>query len=272
MFLRRFVLCLLLFLFCLGSMSKVFAACGLQGCPSISETETKNRLVIDNQLTFTKFNLEHRKGDYVMFTPHIHYYGWSRFVVGGFASLVNLDDGHETNTGFGNPVIYGEYVFSERDSVKLSAGTQIEFPLGDDDKGIAGDHTAVLPYLGYRQPLKRIGLFSQVGYRHSFSDSSDGHAGGGHTPLLVNPHGDKEFVYRAGVEKMADKSGLFGRLNIDGQHVIDGDDEGKGFLTANGYVGSRVGDQTRVGLLVELPVSNPRRFDSRVGLNLVLNF
>lgn len=258
--------------FCVLVSESGYSSCGLQGCPTVGEVVPKERLIVDNQLTFTKFNLDDRQGDYAMFTPHIHYYGLPRFVIGGFASVINLDDGHETNTSFGNPVVYGEYVVPDRRPAKLSVGTQVEFPLGDDDKGMAGDHTAVLPYLSYHQSLDDFSLLTQAGYKHSFSDNSGGHAGGAHTPLLVNPHGDKEFVYRAGVKKLADKSSFFGRIGINGQHVIEGEDEGKGFLTAGGNVGSRLGEQTRIGLLIELPVTNPRRFDSRVGLNLVLDF
>lgn len=248
-----------------------YSSCGLQGCPTdfSSGSSPQNPLVVDAALRYVDFDVHGVSGHYTQIEPRIEFRGWPCWTLGGFGSIVALDDGHENHTGLGNPVLFGEYSAAEWNKDRLSFGAQLELALGDDEHGIAAEHEEIVPYASYVKAVQSILWRGSVGYRYALS-SDDGH-GGGHTPLLVNPHEDKEFLYRLSFEASR-ASGIYPGLFLDGVHALDGEDKGTGFLTVGGTVRRAISETVALRGLVEAPVTSPHRFEWKIGFHLAGNF
>jgi hypothetical protein len=117
--------------------SIAMASCGLAGCPVGSHGENSGTHLFDQAIRYVNFDLEHHDGHYIQYEPRYEYRGWERFIVGGFVSFITLDDGHDSNSGLGNPVLFGQYDFVHEKNQVLSFGSQLELALGDDEDGLA---------------------------------------------------------------------------------------------------------------------------------------
>ena len=200
------------------------------------------------------FSLEGLRGHYTQLMPRLQWPG-SRGRVAGALPVVRAD-GREApaETGLGNPTLHADVW-----SGPWTLSVQLELRLGDDEKGLAADHTGVLPFVAHTTRRGEWSITPRLGYRHSFDSGGHGHGMGHHAPLVVNPHADDEFVYQLAVARTALTA------YVDGQHALKGEGKGNGYAAAGmSYKrASRAGPAVR--LWTEWPLTAPRRFEWKLG-------
>lgn len=245
------------------------ASCGLQGCPlTVFQGEARgDRWMASDSFHYTDFNLGGISGHYTQIIPHLHYTGLPRWTLGGFVPLVTLSAAGESHRGMANPVLLAEYQLSRGPAGSLSAGSQVELAVGDDEHGIASEHSEWVPYLSGTRKSGPITWAGSAGFRWSLSESHS-HGAAGHMPLVVNPHEDKELLYRLAAGPVLGRTTP--RLFIDGQHVVKGETKGTGFLTGGLSVNYSLSKKYSLGALWEVPLSSPRRFDWHAALTLAI--
>lgn len=248
----------LIALFVLASSSAARASCGLSVCdvagsPGLWRAEVKAFRVA--------YDLDGFSGSYLQTAVTVGREGRS-WRLGGTASLVsNSPDAGHHKTGLGNPVLKVEHVRGP-----WAAGLLAEIPWGDDANGLAGDHAAAVPYAAWRPSRGAWRADLRAGYSHSLTEGHGAHAAaGGHSHVLVvNPHADREIVYRSAV--MNHRERVSAEAFLDGHHALKGESDGKGFLTAGLAIDALFGKGFSAGIWGEVPLTRPRRMESRVGL------
>lgn len=233
------------------------AACGLCECGCRGVEDRTPGWSADVDARQVAFGFEGLRGQYTQMLPRLSWTG-SRGRLGGVLPLIRLDvRDASAETGLGNPVLTGDLW-----SGPWTFSAQMELPLGDDDKGMAADHTGVLPFVSYTFERKGWSLTPRLGYRHSFDGEEHAHGMGHHVPLVVNPHADKEFVYQWTVLRKA------WTAYLDGQHALKGEEKGIGFAAAGVAYKKILRAGPSLRLWGEAPLTAPRRFDWKVGAGL----
>jgi|GEM_PF-4242762 len=264
---NKFYLLILFLILLLFTTFSLEASCNLAGCPSGLRTEgVQRRHIVDQTIGYITFDINHHNGNYLQYEPRYEFRGINRVVVGGFASLIALDDGHDSHSGLGNPVLFGEVVVKNSTDDQLSFGSQLELALGDDENGLAAEHMEIVPYLSYSNSAGSIDWMGSTGYRHSL-ESGDRHESAIHSELFVNPHADKEYLYRLHARFPKIRGSMSPDFVLDGQHALDGEDDGKGFLSIGAGLSFSAGTGWTFSPKVEIPVTTPRRFDSKLSFN-----
>ncbi|MBK7207894.1 MAG: hypothetical protein IPH91_06400 [Elusimicrobia bacterium] len=194
------------------------------------------------------------RGNYTQLLPRLQWTG-ARGRVAGVVPVVRADArGASAETGLGNPTLHADVW-----SGPWTLSVQLELPLGDDDKGLAADHTGVLPFVAYTARGGGWTLTPRFGYRHSLDSEGHGHVLGHHVPLLVNPHADDEFVYQLAASRAAVTA------YIDGQHALKGEEKGSGYSAAGMAYKRPLRAGPALRLWTEWPLTAPRRFEWKVG-------
>ncbi|MGQ0643866.1 MAG: hypothetical protein ACT4O3_00015 [Elusimicrobiota bacterium] len=266
---RRIGLCAGICLAGILAAGEAGAGCGLNMCP-VSDAPSGGGWRWDASASQTSFERRGVSGHYSSVTPRVEYrarHGWAS---GAYWPVIFLDDGKHRKTGMGNPVLYGE----RRALPFLRWGTQLELPLGDDKHGIAAEHGELLPYAGADAAAGSWNFSTRTGYRFSLSNSGRGHGSGDHDHgvLLVNPHEDREFVYRTGAERFWAPKDFRTGFYLDGQHALDGDSDGTGFLTGAFEVSLPFHRRLAWTLFLERPLTRPERFSWRTGAGAAARF
>lgn len=238
------------------------AACGLCVC-DVAPPQDPLGWRWETRVSQVEYDLSGFKGHYIQTAVAAEHRGASGWTWAGSMSLVsNAPDAGHSKTGFSNPVARGEKQWGA-----WALGSLLEFPLGDEAHGLASDHLAAIPYLAYRPALGFLRADFRMGYSHSFS-GGDAHGGAGHhtVPLVVNPHENRELVYRADMKQPGGpvEWGAF----LEGQQVLSGESRGQGFLTAGFSADRPFQSGWGAGLFLETPLVRPRRLENRVGLRL----
>ena len=261
----------------------VEASCGLPGCPTIPEVPVE-RLAVRTWVQETSFDLEGVTGSYLMITPHLELSPEPPVRLGAFAPMVRLRrDDLPQDTGWANPVVYGEVDAWRRAGPRVSAGLQLELPLGDSEKGMAGDHLEVFPYARWSGPLRFAVFHAQTGYRAAVGASEEGEDGhpqpsppagaagvqfhgtstSASSPgfLVVNPHSEQEWLWRVGGGLNPSISRWTPALFLEGHTVTKGPDEGETYAFAEAFLAYSFETRYQVNVLARVPVSEARRFD-----------
>lgn len=232
------------------------------------------RWVFKLPVNHVNYTLEGAEGHYTQALAIAHYQGWPRWVVGGmapFASVSQEGQGHpERNSGLGNPLVFAEYKVLSSPVETLALGSQFEIPWGDDEHGIAAEHAEWVPYISAR----RGDFYGRVGFRYALT-SGHGHdaPAPGHSVLVVNPHEDKEFLYRVGWWGENPAWAVVPEAFLDGQHALDGEEnKGKGYLTGGLGLSRDFAEGWSVGLTSEMPLVKPKRLDQRLGVRVEARF
>ena len=160
----------------------------------------------------------------------------------------------------------------DNERLGLSTGMQIEFPTGDEEHGIADDHTAYLPCVSVSRHFSDLLLFGTLGYRGSSGESDHQAVDHDVETSFINPHSDSEIVYRVGLRsRLFDGSWNLEGL-VDGQHVTDPDEDVKGSISAE--IRSEFAMTDRIGWSIfgDFPLSSPERFDWRAGVGIHFRF
>ena len=259
---------------CLASPA-LHSACGLNFCPRL-EPEGKNTLEIGLMVKQVGFDIGGNSGTYTDFMPEVLFNLKDRWVFGVNLPIILLDVGGHAETGISNPMGFAEFRFEPTYGQRMGLGIQLEVPLGNDEKGMAGNHFMAVPYLSWAKPLYPFFVIGSVGgsfglsdeHGHGAPDSTSHHASASPTSLYVNPHENMEILYR-----IAGGTNLWNRkikpeLSINGQHVLTGDNS---YGNADDYITFGVAAPMLLGPFTlsphfELPVTSARRMEWSAGL------
>lgn len=241
------------------------ASCGLHLCGEPA-ADAAARFRAELSIQRVDFELPGSSGRYLQLLPRGEYRA-GRWTWGAAVPLVFLRAAGREESGPGNPVIFGEFRAGPALGGTWALGSQLEIPWGDDEKGLAAEHSEWLPSVSWRREGVLLEPYVRAGFRWSLSEGH-GHAG---VPLAVNPHAEKEFLYRAGVAGRRRTFPWKPELYLDGQHAFGADVPGPGFLSIGGSLELPF-RTVRLRLSGERPAAAPRRFESQVGLNVIAEF
>lgn len=260
--------------------------CGLEGCPREGSPEGSRwrvRGAVEARRTaFTYLRID---GDYLEIVPRVEVVegGWQ---AGVLAPLVTLHFLEDTRTGAGNPVFFGQLRVSARPTHDLYVGMQGEAPWGDTEHGLADDHAMLVPYARSELRTRPLTLATSLGYRFTVFESEASsagalapdlaasvastsriafHAGHSHAaPTLVDPHEDRELLWRALVTTARPFLRVTPALSLDGQHVVRGTEDERTFL--QGGLGLRVAASRMMSIETQaaFPLTSAKRFDWRL--------
>jgi hypothetical protein len=229
------------------------------------------------------------EGHYLVTAPRV-FVNRVGFALGAEIPFTRLDDGNKVATGLSNPVIMGRYARRVSYAWSAEAGLQWELPVGNRADGLAGDHHMLLPWLGARRDIgaswyvtAMAGFSTALEGSHGASDSSGGsasvapsaalakaaHEGHDHegqaTPVLVNPHADREAQWRAAV------GWVRGRFTLEGFTIgqYDATAAATGtYARAGASLERAFGRYAAIQVIADAPVTSARRNDLEVGLAL----
>lgn len=212
------------------------ASCGLEACPRPAHQDDAPVLQADVRTRWVAFDAGEESGGSgsyttlsprVLFRPHYH---WT---FGVEVPVTRLQSAGESYTGLSNPLVTALYARRLSHAWSGEAGLQLEVPAGNSDHGLADDHYMVLPWIGLRRDIGPEGAWQAsglVGYSvgiNEFGPNDDGqttvldkvaapgplaktaHNGVDHgdgTLPVVNPHGDRELQWRAGLTRLFARS------------------------------------------------------------------
>jgi hypothetical protein len=201
----------------------VVAFCGLESCPRIDPHGQTHSTTAGARARVIGFDIGDESGYYGIVSPHlfVRIPFVSHLSVGAEVPWVSLHTADDDVSGLGNPLLTAQYARRLSHDWSAEAGLQLELPLGEADQGLADDHFMVLPWIGGRfeggtawYASGVLGYSQAVGGEEEAVDTSASarlaplskvaHNGVDHgaavaTPLLVNPHGDREVHWRAAV-------------------------------------------------------------------------
>ncbi|MDQ3003282.1 MAG: hypothetical protein M3Y08_18735, partial [Fibrobacterota bacterium] len=222
------------------------------------------------------FHLGGNSGIYTDFMPEVLFKLKDRWVFGVNLPIILLDVGGHAETGISNPMAFAEFRFEPGFGQRMGLGFQLEVPLGNDEKGMAGNHFMAIPYLSLSKSLSPFFVGGSVGgsfglseeHGHDAPNSTAHHASGSPKTLFVNPHEKMEILYR-----IAGGTNLWNRkinpeLSLNGQHVLTGDNT---YGNADDYVTFGVTAPMLLGRFTlsphfELPMTSARRMEWSAGL------
>ncbi len=272
---------------------RAVASCGLDVCPLDSaQAEGDERQVAEVQLPvlfqLNKFTVGDTEGHYVESLLRAEYRRFEHWVFAASLPIVHLMVDDDNRTGLGNGVILTEWQFPLAASLSASLGAQVELPIGDFDAGIASDHVEALPYGRITMARGRIRAGADLGFRFAVaSDEEEAEdsleypligflrphtpADGDGNVLYVNPHEERELLYRAMVGYTFMDDVLAPAAFVHGQRVLSGDSETKTYVNGGFQLRCRLNQQLELMLLGEVPLTSPGRIDWRTGMGVTLH-
>lgn len=257
-----------------GSTRNSHSACGLNFCPRL-EPKGENAFDLGIMVKQVHFNLEGTSGSYTGFMPDVAYILHDRWTFGVNLPIIFLDvDGH-VETGISNPMGFAEFRFQPGPGQRMGFGMQLELPLGNDEKGMAGNHFMAVPYLSWAKAMHPFFIGGSAGgsfgisggHSHGEGDAAS-HHGSGSSTLYVNPHENMELLYRiAGGTNLWNKR-VNPEISLNGQHVLtDVNTQGNSdnYLSL-GLAAPMLFGRITVSPNFEMPLADAKRFDWGAGM------
>jgi hypothetical protein len=197
----------------------VEASCGLQSCPRPAHETEAAALEFEIRTRWVSFDADSLSGSYAVLAPRLLWRPFSRWTLGVEVPVTRLQAGGEVHTGLSNPLLTALYARRLSHAWSGEAGLQLELPLGDADRGLADDHTMILPWIGLRRDLGDVWNASAlIGFSRALeAEDASGtdtvplakvahngvdHGAANGAPVYVNPHGDREIQWRFGVTRL----------------------------------------------------------------------
>lgn len=266
------------------------AFCGLQSCPRPAGQTAAPTLEIALRTRAVNYDLADNRGHYIVTAPRV-FFNRGGFALGVEVPLTRLNNGGAIATGFSNPVAMARYARRLSYAWSAEAGLQWELPVGNTADGLAGDHHMLMPWLGARRDFEgswyltgMAGFSTALEFGHASpagapaaltaplartAHEGHDHGDGTATPVLVNPHADREAQARVALgwgrgrgtleafalsqtDLTSAASGTYGRAGASYEWVLTG--------------------FTAVQLTADAPVTTARRNDSEFGLTLKTGF
>jgi hypothetical protein len=262
----------------LGDAGAARAECGLAQCPSRDGASPGVYALAYVQQT--SFDLGD-PGDYTLGGVRLRWDPGARICLSALTSWVEVRTATDEGRGRRNPVFLGEVLTVRMGDGAVFSGLQWEAPWGDDI--VSAPHSEWLGYLRFLGPR---GLDVTGGYRFSPSDDvSSGssfsaaptiaapdriqfHAGHSHSSSsdfasLVNPHEAREVLWRADAAPVRRVV-----VTVAGQHPLAGATQGQHFVTLGASATIPVLRHVAIVPSASGPISQSRRYDWTIGLEL----
>jgi hypothetical protein len=262
------------------------AFCGLASCPRPAQSHETPTFEAGLRTRLVSFDVVGNEGHYLVTAPRL-FFNYDGFAAGAEVPLTRLNNGGVVSTGLSNPVIMGRYARRLSHVWSAEVGLQWELPLGNQEEGLAGDHHMLLPWLGARREFGAswyatvmAGFSTALEGEHAASDTTGGtasmmpsslakaaHAGHDHgagvTPVLVNPHADREAQWRVAAGWVRGPATLEGFTigQFDATHAHTGT-----YARAGASLEWTLAHFTAVQLIADAPVTSTRRNDLEVGV------
>jgi hypothetical protein len=253
------------------------AFCGLQSCPRPAGTGEVPLLEAGLRTRWVAYDIAGNDGSYVVTALRL-FFNRSGLAVGAEVPFTRLDNGSSVATGLSNPVLMARYARRLSYAWSAEIGVQWELPMGDQEIGLAGDHNMLLPWVGARFDVNPTWYVSvMAGYSHALENAHTNtdtaplakvaHAGHDHeaTPVLVNPHADREVQWRAAAGWMP------GRGTLEGFGLGQTDVTATGpktFVRAGASWEWTLARFTSLQMIGDVPVTTVRRSEVEIGLAL----
>ena len=220
----------------------------------------------------TAFDLDGISGHYARVTTRAQYVRLQSLAVGAEVAVIQLhrNDLERPTSGLGNPLLFGLCPLPAWRGGSVELGLQLGLPLGDAADGLASDHWEVLPHVGVAHEGRRLDVLADGGVRVAL--------GGGHedcatptatdapplssdTPLFVDPHAEKELLYRFGANLHDPYSTRNIALYVDAQHVLGNDSAISSQVALGLEAGLQLGPRYRLHPGLEVPITASKRED-----------
>jgi hypothetical protein len=289
-----------LLLLTLGLLVPRAAACGLEHCPR-PKVRAQEAPSVAWGLQHKRLGGESGDGRYTEGALHVRRPLGSRWRLGAhlpFGYLATVSGGR---WGLGNPMAYAEAAWGPPASAArafepaLTAGLQLELPLGDAAAGIASGHPMAMPYATLAFPGTRLTAHASLGLAarldalpgvHGQADrASAGHVHAGHTPdqhaaadlpaplSQANPHAPYELLFRAGLSLPLPSRRLEPEIALYGARVLftRGDPGALTPMAGSVALAVRAGRGLVVKPRWERSLASPGRFAWSTGVDLKLD-
>jgi len=271
------------FFFFLSCPLSALASCGLNGCPIEKHAVPAHtaRGILDTAITFGFTDATGTPADYWIsqFRAEGAPVHWLRFSF--LLSVAEVSQGGESHSGLSD--IVAEALFIplrwNRNMSNFIIGNQLEFPTGDEEKGLSSGHYEILPYMSVHLTLLKTMTYAQIGGRFSLSshelglsphshafgieDANHSHSHGS----VLDPHDDQEFLFRTGVIYPFSRR-ISGGLSFLGQTVLASENRGETFASVLPEFNVELLNRLWAGIRTELPITASKRFDWRAGMSL----
>jgi hypothetical protein len=271
---------LLLALLSLPSVSPAF--CGLQSCPRVEPRAEAAAFDAGLRVRGVAFDIAGNEGSYVVTAPRF-FARYAGFALGTEVPFTRLDNGGEIAFGLSNPLLMAQYARRLTHAWSAETGLQVELPFGDQEHGLAGDHVMLLPWIGLRRDWNAWYVAGMLGYSHALEAHAHGadtagasarlaktmHEGHEHegvtSPVLVNPHADREAQYRAaaGWTRGRGTAEVFtlGQVDVTANGPTS-------YLRAGASYAWSLGRFTALSVIADAPVTSARRNELEIGVGV----
>ncbi|HEX2612590.1 MAG TPA: hypothetical protein VHO02_03240 [Fibrobacteria bacterium] len=258
------------------------AFCGLQSCPRPASHGEMSTLEAGLRTRWVAYDIAGNEGSYLVTAPRLFVRYWG-VALGAEIPFTRLQAGTETTSGLSNPILMAQYARRFSATWSGEVGMQVELPVGDEKDGLAGDHLMLLPWVGARKDLGTrwyvsgmLGASRAIETKHEDEDvaslakvAHEGHEHGESataTPVIVNPHADREIQWRAATGWTRGRSTLEGFTLA--QHDVTGEAGPDFYLRAGASWEWAIGNMSALQLIGDLPVTAARRNEAEIGLAL----
>jgi hypothetical protein len=270
-------------LFSLPSVASAF--CGLQSCPRVEPRAEAAAFEAALRTRWVAFDIGGNEGSYVVTAPRF-FARYAGFALGTEVPFTRLDNGGEVAFGLSNPLVMAQVARRLPGSWRAwsaEAGLQVELPFGDQARGLAGDHVMLLPWVGLRRDWDAWYVTGMAGYSQALeahahaADSAgasarlakslhEGHEHGGVTsPVLVNPHADREAQVRASAGWTRGRGTAevftFGQVDVTAGGPTS-------YLRAGASYAWSLGRFTALHVIADVPVTAARRNEAEIGVGV----
>lgn len=258
-----------------------FAFCGLQSCPRVEPRAETAPFDAGLRLRWVAFDIAGNEGAYLVTAPRF-FARAKGFALGTEIPFTRLENGGEVSFGLSNPLVMAQYARRLSHAWSGETGLQVELPFGDQEHGLAGDHVMLLPWIGLRRDWDAWYVSGMLGYSHALEahehapaaaaaearvglakSMHEGHEHEGvESPVLVNPHADREAQARAAVGWIQGR----GTTEAYAFGQVDATDSGPTtYLRAGASYAWALGRFTALNVSVDAPLTAARRNELEIG-------
>jgi hypothetical protein len=180
----------------------------------------------------------------------------------------------ESEDGFGDLAIAPRFLLLDSDRFLVAGNVELEFPTGDEDRGLGAGEIIVAPSFSTWLDLgNRFTLQNNVGVELGADSHSEVLVWGGALTYSLYTQGSPDMIREDGAVRSHFPTGLLNLIaEIRGELPLDGEDEG--IDTAAWILGASYSLSPHLELrcALTLPAWNPREFDNGAIFGVIYHF
>ena len=271
-----------------GTQGVARANCGMDVCPMHAEDDASTSPL--RPIVSVRYTTVAADGAVLETTAGALYQVAEPIQLGVLVPMVSVSQAGERTTGLGNIVTFvNGSILPAPKAVVLNAGLQLELPTVSEP-ALGDGHFLLMPTLQVGWHPGNGILMSTVAWgrvldgAHHHDEEGHGHDHGGHdhgdhgeaegaTPSIVNPHASNELLLRldAGAHAGLGEHRLRLTARMDAIQELAKDGESTLIVNMGPAIGL-VGERITTELYSLIPVTSERRYTSRTGLRVRLQF